>query len=131
HSWFSPAEPVSDQILEARVRAQLGRLVSHPHSISVSASDGRITLSGPILADEVEHLLDRVAAIRGVKAVENALEIHEQADNVPGLQGQPARRGRERSEFMQSNWSPAARFIAGITGGALALYGMGWRGLRQ
>lgn len=130
-SWLSPAAPVSNEVLEARVRAQLGRLVSHPHSITVSATDGRVTLSGPILADEVEHLLDRVAAIRGVKAVENALEIHEQADNVPGLQGQPARRGGERSEFMQSNWSPAARFIAGITGGTLALYGMGWRGLRR
>lgn len=128
-SWFS-SKPVSDEVLEARVRAQLGRIVSHPGSISVAASNGRVTLSGPILADEVERLIACVAAIRGVIAVENALEVHEQPGNVPGLQGQAVRRG-ERPEFLQSNWSPAARLMAGITGGVLALYGMGWRGLRR
>lgn len=128
-SWFS-SRPVNDEVLEARVRAQLGRIISHPGSISVTASNGRVMLSGPILADEVERLIARVAAIRGVIAVENALEVHEQPGNVPGLQGQAVRHG-ERPEFLQSNWSPAARLTAGITGGALALYGMGWRGLRR
>src|SRR5437868_2972955 len=46
--------PVSDQALTERVRARLGRLVSHPGAIDVSAHDGEVTLSGPVLADEVE-----------------------------------------------------------------------------
>lgn len=32
-------------------------------------------------------------------------------------------------EFMQQNWTPAARVVAGVTGGALALYGVSRRGI--
>lgn len=32
-------------------------------------------------------------------------------------------------EFMQQNWTPAARVVAGVTGGTLALYGAGRRGI--
>jgi len=49
------------------------------------------------------------------------LEAHEQAGDVPGLQGGHLRRARP--EFMQENWSPIAKVIAGATGGALLLYG--------
>ncbi len=130
-SWVSGDDSVSDAVLEARVRSRIGRIVSHPGSIKVTAHDGHITLSGPILANEVDRLVMRVSAIRGVTGVGNALEAHKQAGHVPGLQGQPTRRGDERSEFMQSNWSPTARLAAGITGGAMALYGMGWHGVRR
>src|SRR5436305_3939020 len=46
-------EEVGDPVLCERVRARLGRVVSHPRAIDVTAQDGRVTLSGDILADEV------------------------------------------------------------------------------
>jgi uncharacterized membrane protein len=36
---------------------------------------------------------------------------------------------RVRSAWMQTSWSPAVRLLAGATGSALALYGVGRRGL--
>lgn len=118
-------EDVSDEMLEQRVRSKLGALVSHPSSIEVEAENGKVTFSGPILADEVERLLGRVSSMREVKAVDSRLEVHQEPGNIPGLQGQPAQRKTgETPDIMQASWSPATRFIAGAAGGTLALYGL-------
>src|SRR5918992_2912051 len=98
---FEP-EDVDDDVLVARVRAELGRAVSHPGSIAVTARDGRVTLSGPILAREADELLSDVRSVRGVRDVVDRLERHERADDVPGLQGGTARRGDE-FELLQEN----------------------------
>lgn len=109
-----------DAVLEARTRACLGRVVSHPASIDVEARDGVVTLSGPILEEEIPSLLDCVERVHGVKQVRDELEAHEEAGNVPGLQGGSRRKGLRRAPFEQSNWSPTER-LAGAVGGALAL----------
>jgi hypothetical protein len=113
--------PVADEVLVERVRSKMGRVVSHPHSINVSAEDGRVILTGPIPTTEVQNLIKCVSSVPGVTLVENILEPHEQPGDVPALQGGHSRRAR--SEFMQENWSPTARVLAGATGGALLLYG--------
>ena len=66
-------EMISDDVLEARVRSKMGRVVSQPHEIDVKAREGRITLSGPILTTEVLPLVEAVIAMRGVKNIENLL----------------------------------------------------------
>ncbi len=81
------AEVVPDNVLAERVRANLGHIVANPGSINVSARQGRVTLSGPILAGEVDRLLDRVHSVPGVLAVENRLDVHQEPGHVPGLQG--------------------------------------------
>src|SRR5690242_5809786 len=58
----SRGEVPDDLRLIERVRARMGRLVSHPHAVQVGANNGRVTLSGPILAHEVERLLGAVRA---------------------------------------------------------------------
>lgn len=83
--------PVDEDVLVARVRSEIGRVVSHPRAIEVTASAGRVTLSGPILTREVEDLLSCVCSVRGVKGVDNRLEVHDEPGNVPGLQGEPSR----------------------------------------
>jgi uncharacterized membrane protein len=113
---------VADDLLAGRVRAALGRVVSHPGSIEVDAMAGRVTLSGPVLGAEVDHLLGTVSRVRGVIGVENRLDVHEQPGNVPGLQG--GRAHLERIEASRSHWSPAARFAAGAAGSALAAFGL-------
>ena len=121
------SEMVDDTKLTDRVRSKLGRVVSHPHAIGVTARDGVITLSGPILTEEVPYLLACVNRVSGVNEVVNNLEPHATADNHPALQGGREREG-SRFEFMQENWSPAARFIAGAVGASLAAYGGTRRG---
>lgn len=79
-------ERVDDEILVERVRAQLGRPVSHPHSIEVSAEDGCVVLNGKILASEQAALLHRVRRVRGVRDVLNQLEVRA-SDEEFGAQG--------------------------------------------
>jgi uncharacterized membrane protein len=111
-------EPVSDEVLVGRVRAELGRFVSHSHAIEVSAEGGHVTLAGPILAEEVRALLRCVRRVPGVRAVSDRLTVHEDAAHVSSLQGgQPA--PGSRFELMQDNWSPAARLAVGSFGAGL------------
>ncbi|MEZ0227179.1 MAG: BON domain-containing protein, partial [Planctomycetota bacterium] len=47
-----------DDVLIERVRARIGHVASHPHAIHVEAEDGHVTLTGPILADEVVPVVE-------------------------------------------------------------------------
>lgn len=109
---------VSDDVLTERVRARIGRSVSHPHAISVTVNDGHVILSGPVLAHEARRLLSGVSATPGVKGVEHLLTLHTHTENISGLQGGRPRTG-DRSALMQTNWSPTARLVAGGSGAAL------------
>jgi uncharacterized membrane protein len=106
-----------DQILIQRVRSRLGRLVSHPHAIEVTAENGKIILKGLVLEDELSRLLSAVRAVPGVTDLENKLEAHNSSEDISRLQG--GVRPEIRSEFMQRNWTPALRIVAGVLGGAL------------
>ena len=121
-------EAVPDEVLAERVRSKLGRVVSHPGSIGVVVHGGRVVLSGPILAHEVDGLLAAVARVPGVRQVEERLDRHEQPDGISGLQGGRFRPG-ERSELCQANWSPTARLLVGSAGTALVAAGAGRRGV--
>jgi uncharacterized membrane protein len=109
-----------DVVLAERVRAALGRAVSHPSSISVRVNEGHVTLSGPILAHEVDGLLAQVRSVRGVAGVENGLQVYKQPGDVPGLQGGAGRREPE-FELFQENWAPGIRLLATLGGGTLAV----------
>jgi uncharacterized membrane protein len=111
-------EEVTDEILTARVRSKLGTVVSHPGSITVRVDRGRVILSGPILSRETNKLLAGIRSVRGVVALDDQLEVHAQADGIPGLQGE----GKAPGGALQEGWSPAARILGGAAGGALALY---------
>jgi hypothetical protein len=114
---FAPRAQVPDARLEARVRAKLGRVASHPRVLSVQAGNGRVTLRGPVLRDELDEVLSAVASIRGVAMVDNQLELHDQPGDVPGLQGEPRRVGAAG----QAGWTPGARLAATVAGTWLML----------
>ena len=106
-----------DLMLIERIRAQIGRSVSHPHAVQVGANRGTVMLSGPILADEVTPLLAQVHAVPGVVRVEDHLAVYESAASIPSLQGHGAiRDGVQR-------WAPATRGAAIVGGAMLAIYG--------
>jgi uncharacterized membrane protein len=120
-------EEVDDDVLVGRVRAELGRVVSHPHAIEAAANGGHLTLIGPILSYEVRPLLRAVRRVSGVRAVSDQLTVYSEPGNLPALQGGEPRTG-ERFELLQENWSPAARVMAGGAGAALMLAALRARG---
>ncbi len=112
----------ADRMIVERVRAHLGRAVSHPGSIEVAAQNGRVTLSGPVLGVEVARLMRHVYAVHGVQEIENQLEVHEQPGNIPGLQG--AGTPRTGGTLRQPEWPPAIRAITGVTGVSMLVAGV-------
>ena len=117
--------PPTDAVLEERVRAKLGRWVSHPRAIEVWVDGGHVALHGPVLENEVDDLLRVVRRVSGVRSVENCLESHRSEEDVPALQGGTPPPG-EPAEWEQRNWSPGIQVLAGIAGlagvTALALF---------
>jgi uncharacterized membrane protein len=113
-----PGVDVSDdQVIAERVRAAIGRVVSHPHAIDVEVRGGSVALRGPILSDEAQHAL-RAAAVRGVTEVLDRLERHREAGNISALQGTPNR------TVSRGEWPPAIRLVAAGAGVALAASGV-------
>jgi uncharacterized membrane protein len=117
---FGHEEEVADDVLVGRARAELGRVVSHPHAIEVMASGGHLALTGPILSHEVRPLLKVLRRVAGVRAVSDQLTVYTDPSHVSSLQGGEPRTG-QRFELLQENWSPAARVMAGGAGAALML----------
>jgi BON domain len=120
---FEDRVQVDDAVLRERVRSILGFVVRNPSSINVDASGGRVTLTGPVLTDEVQQLINGVRSVRGVYDVENRLEVHEKGDNVPGLQGDIPKPKGQVLDVFQDRWSPTTRFLLGATG-FLLMFGL-------
>jgi hypothetical protein len=108
----------SDEVVRQRVRTKAGRFVTHPSSLKVDVTDGCVTLKGPVLASEVQPLIQAVRWVRGVCSIDNQLDVHESAGDVSALQGAGQLQG-EPFELLQENWTPGIRLAAGTLGGAL------------
>jgi uncharacterized membrane protein len=115
-------EQASDEVLAERVRAGLGRLATHPHSIQVTVRDARVTLTGRIITSEVRPLVQGVRAIRGVCEVVDQLEQIEEDIEAQNLNGSALKPGR-KPELLQSNWAPGPRLMACLAGCGLAAFG--------
>ena len=116
-------EVVDDDVVVERVRAKLGRLVSHPHAITVAATHGSVTLSGPILKHEVPRLIHAIRRVRGVCDVMDQLDPHEEVANVPALQG-GRMAARSRREVRPPRWTAATRSLIAAAGAAVAVGGV-------
>jgi hypothetical protein len=115
-------EPVPDDVLMERVRAELGRCCTHSGSIEVMCREGEVLLRGPILATDVQRTVNTIQRIPGVHNVVNELDVYQSADNVPGLQG-PGRIP------VSGRWTPATCLMMGGVGLFMTVYGLGRRGL--
>jgi hypothetical protein len=114
--------PVDDRILVERVRAELGRVASHPRALDVSACDGCVTLTGDVLSSEVAPIMSSIAGVRGVTDVENQMTTHASAAHVPSLQGE-SERPAHWGVWRRSGWSPTA-MLAGCAALAAAVVGV-------
>lgn len=68
-------DEVSDDVLEARVRSELGHAIDYAGSLTVVAQDGRIMVGGPVVERDAERVIATVRKVRGVRGVENQLEM--------------------------------------------------------
>lgn len=97
----------TDEVLQERVRAALGRLSRHVSAIDVAVADGSVTLNGPILEREHRRVVRAARRVRGVRAVHDRLERHLRSD-VAGLRGLSANAEKPASQrrcadFMKSD----------------------------
>jgi osmotically-inducible protein OsmY len=53
----------------------------------VTAENGRVILRGAVLRDELDDVLTAVRGVRGVRDVENQLDVRDAAASEPSLQG--------------------------------------------
>jgi hypothetical protein len=115
-------EPISDETLAQRVRAQLRRHTHYAHAIDVAVQAGRVTLSGPVLERDMSRLLRSFRRLSGVHEIDDQLSVHSDAGAVPALQG-------ARDEAASSPaWTSAQRITAGAAGSTLLLAAMRRRG---
>jgi hypothetical protein len=116
---FDRTTPDGRKLIE-RVRAELGRVVSHPRAIDVSVMhDGCVCLTGPILSREADATLAAITGVGGVTTVEDNLERHDSDEGVPALQGGRMRTGG-RMEVLKRSWSPTTRLMVALTGTVIA-----------
>lgn len=68
-------KPLDDHVLKARVRSRLGREIPQFEKVQINASQGTISLTGNISAEEESRLLEIVESIPGVEAVQHNLAV--------------------------------------------------------
>jgi hypothetical protein len=67
-------ERPSDKVLVERVRSEMGHIIRHPHKVRVTADAGWVQLSGYVLLDEKEALINAIRDVPGVFGLEEHLE---------------------------------------------------------
>lgn len=119
-----------DQTVRERVRAALGRLTAHPRAICVDVREGKVTLTGDVLASESSAVASAIEHVRGVREVDNNLAVHTSAASVPSLQGGSSGDDAGRA-WLRRRWSPTALATASIATGALAIAAAAARGRNE
>jgi uncharacterized membrane protein len=133
--WRPRAAP--DEVVVERVRARLGRVIAHPAGVEVSSHEGVVQLRGAIRRAELKRVLGAVGGVRGVRRVENALELRD--DDRRGGAPRPAAPGApspgttaavaadERALAVHDGaerWSPARRLLGVATGVGMVMKGV-------
>jgi osmotically-inducible protein OsmY len=110
---------VDDRVLVERVRAALGRIVSHPREIEVDAENGEVILRGVVPQSEIGSLIAAVRRVGGVSAVISELDTYRESGDA-----RPPEGGRERGRSVRrSRFAPAPHLMAGAAGFALTTIG--------
>lgn len=78
-------DEVDDRVLAERARAILGRVATHAHALALEVSKGVVTVSGPVLRNEIRRTIKALRRVPGVQRVVNALEAHPAPRRMPAL----------------------------------------------
>ena len=66
---------VPDDILIARIESRLGRVIWNPHRFELHADQGKVTINGRVLPQEVELLELTIQETPGVREIDNRMVI--------------------------------------------------------
>ncbi len=69
------SQDVEDSVLESRVRSHMGHVVSNAGAIAIQANGGVVTVSGPVLAAEIDKVLSCISSVPGVHEVRSQLRV--------------------------------------------------------
>lgn len=83
-SALSPQQK-KDALLVSLLEEEIRTRVTHPAAIQMTALDGVVTLSGPILSSEHGPLVALVRGFRGVRAVNDRLQPQRQRGDLPDV----------------------------------------------
>lgn len=72
---LAPEVEVDDFTLTQRVRSQLGHRIHPPRTLRIEARRGVVTLSGPILSDDLDKLITCVERVPGVRGVLDRMSV--------------------------------------------------------
>jgi len=114
-----PSLDASDTVIAERVRARLGRIVSHPRALEVDVLARRAVLKGPIFENEAATAVEVTRKTRGVIDVIDRLERHKHAGLVAALQGRGHLPHRARG-----TWPPVLQAGATSAGVLMLAYGV-------
>jgi hypothetical protein len=96
--------PTSDEAVAGHIRARFASL-EQPGAIHVDVREGRVFLSGPVLARDAERARRIVRHVRGANQLVDELEVHGEPD-IPDLQEHRRRRF--------ADLPPSARLVASL-----------------
>jgi hypothetical protein len=106
------ADRPSDRKLTARIRDVLGQTVAQPRSIDVAVHDGHVVLRGELFTHELDHLVDAVRSVHGVRVVTDQLTARERNG------------GAYRGAGSGSGWPLTSGIFLGATACGLLVWGV-------
>jgi len=114
-------EAAPDQVLAERVRSKIGRVVTHPRAIDVTAERGVVELRGAILRSERRRAIRVAESVRGVRAVQHdALMTYSDEQRMPGFR--PRIRPRELKQAEPTGRLHSLRLGLALASGVIAGY---------
>lgn len=69
-------EVVTDDVLEARVRSELGHAIADAAAVTVVAQNGRVMVGGRVSEGDADRVRATVRKVRGVREVDDQLDVH-------------------------------------------------------
>lgn len=115
-------EGTTDWILEERVRNSLGRMA---RGVNIKSEGGRVALTGPVLREDADIIVQTAMRTRGIHGVDNQLQVFDHPEQLPSSESE--------STALQTRpaLSPTTRLLSSVGGSLLTLYGLTRRGVAK
>jgi len=114
-------EAVADEVLAERVRSKIGRVVTRPLAIDVTAERGVVELRGAVLRSERKRVIGAAGSVRGVRGLQHdALMTYSEEQRMPGAR--PYGRSQELKQVRPRKKMSSLRLGLSLASGLIAGY---------
>jgi osmotically-inducible protein OsmY len=87
---FDDGPMEADGVLADHVRERLRRAVTRPDAVEIAVRNGVVTLTGTVPAKEFDRLVSTVLRVRGVRDIDDRLDVRPIADGHRDFEDTPA-----------------------------------------